>query len=362
MFKFKSKRKMRFGSIDTLHGKIKTPCFFPDATYGAVKTLTFDEVRRCGIEQILGTTLHLYFNPGTKLIKKLGGLHKFINWSGPILTDSGGWQVFSLIHQTEKGKVDGNGAEFILESKKQLLSPELSINIQADIGSDIILVLDDPILGHKTKSENLDAVKLTINWAKKAKIEFLKRFNLTSERFSKTDGTTRPLLFSIIQGGNYLDLREYCAKELIKIGFDGFGFGGILLKEDVSKKQKLLKQFASLVPEDKIRYGMGVGNLEDIEFCIKNGFDFFDSVVPTRNARHGTCYTSVGHISLTKSIFRTDLNPIDKKCDCKSCKNNITKAYINHLFKVKEIAAMKVCTIHNLYYYNKFIKSFAGKE
>lgn len=361
MFRFEKKNKHRIGSIQTDHGKIKTPAFLPDATYGSVRTLTFKDVFDCNINQVLCTTLHLYIRPGDEYIKKNNGLHNFIGWDKPILTDSGGWQVFSLIHQSKKGRVTEKGAFFHLptDGSKHFLSPEKSIQIQLNLGSDIVLVLDNPILGTSSYEKNKKAVELTTIWAKKAKNEFLKQLNYTIDQFNQPDKYSRPLLFAIVQGGNYKHLREKSASELLEIGFDGYGYGGILIKEDRDLKFEMLKLFADLIPKDKIRYGMGVGRLEDIKFCVENGYDLFDSVVPTRNARHGTCYTSDGKISLPKADFKNDFSSIDENCSCKVCSNKkITRAYLHHLFKVKEMSAMRMCSIHNLSYYADFMNQF----
>lgn len=365
MFNFNNKGKYRIGKINTKHGDISTPAFLPDATYGSVRSLTFRDVLNCKINQVLCTTLHLYIRPGDEYIKKHNGIHNFIGWNKPILTDSGGWQVFSLIHQSEKGKVTEDGAFFHLptDGSKHFLSPEKSIQIQLNLGSDIVLVLDDPILGTSNYAKNKKAVELTTIWAKKAKQEFLKQLDYSNKQFNNPDKYPRPLLFAIVQGGNYKDLRRQSAYELTEIGFDGYGYGGILIKEDKELKFEMLKLFSDLIPKDKIRYGMGVGRLEDIKFCIENGYDLFDSVVPTRNARHGTCYTSQGRISLTKSDFKNDFSRLDPDCSCNVCSNdNITRAYLHHLFKVKEMSAMRLCSIHNLTYYANFIQQIKFKN
>lgn len=362
MFKVISQQdNIRRGIIKTLHGDIKTPAFLPDATYGAVKMLSFQDVRNAGINQILCTTLHLHIKPGDKYVKRMGGLHNFLGWDGPILTDCGGWQVFSLIHQTGKGKVDEEGASFIMptDGKKHVLTPEISINIQANLRSDIILVLDDPIIGSSSFKANKRAVELTLIWAKRAKAEFFKRFQLNDEKFENPLKYKRPLLFCIIQGGNYKRLRKLCAEKLAEIGFDGFGYGGILIKEDQVTKE-MLRYFAELVPEDKIRYGMGIGRPEDIKMCLKFGYDLFDCVVPTRNGRHGQCFTSFGCINLKSSKYKYDNRPIDRKCDCEACRyvNRrpvANRAYLWHLLRISEPSGMRLCSIHNLRHYARLL-------
>lgn len=368
MFKLKETLKgIRFGVIHTQHGDISTPAFLPDATYGSVKMLSFDDVRRCGIEQILCTTLHLHINPGDKYIKRMGGMHKFFGWNNPILTDCGGWQVFSLIHQTGKGKVSEKGAEFIMptDGERHMLTPESSINIQVNLKSDIILALDDPILGDSTYKANRDSVELTIKWARRAKMEFLKRYHLTEEEFNNPKKFKRPLLFSVIQGGNYKRLRRKCAEKLIEIGFDGYGYGGILLKNDKAKTREMLDHLAKLVPEDKVRYGMGVGKPDDIEFCLKCGYDLFDCVVPTRNGRHGQCFTSFGSINLKSSKYKYDNRAIDRSCDCEACSKvngrpKASRAYLHHLLRISEVTGMRLCSMHNLAYYSRIMEKYRG--
>ena len=366
MFSYeKNKKGIRIGKIQTRHGDIKTPAFLPDATYGTVKTLSFRDVERCGIAQVLCTTLHLYIRPGDTYIKRMGKLHSYLNWNKPILTDSGGWQVFSLIHQSGRGNVSNEGARFYMptDGSEHFLTPEKSIEIQANLGSDIHLVLDDPIIGNASYKDNKRAVDITIAWAEAAKEAFLKQYNLTAEKFNNPKKYKRPLLFSIIQGGNYKRLRKKCAEKLIEIGFDGYGYGGILLKDDQKKTREILKYFAELVPDKAIRYGMGVGRMKDIQFCVENGFDLFDSVVPTRNARHGHCYTTFGGINVRSSKYKYDKRAIDRKCDCEAChivnrKPAVSRAYLWHLFKVQDSAAMRLCTMHNLHYYEKTLYGY----
>jgi queuine tRNA-ribosyltransferase len=359
----KNEQRIRVGKLKTPHGIIKTPSFLPDATYGTVKMLSFSDVKRTGINEILSTTLHLHIKPGDKYIKRMGGMHNFFGWDRPILTDSGGWQVFSLIHQTKKGKVTEEGAEFVMPdtNKKQLLTPEDSINIQANLKSDIFVVLDDPILGSASYKENKKSVEITVEWAKRAKEEFYKRYQLDDIKFNNNVKYKRPLIFSVVQGGNYKDLRKECAEKLIEIGFDGFGYGGILLKDDVDKTNEMLRYFSDLIPENKIRYGMGVGKPDDIKFCMENGYDLFDCVIPTRNGRHGQCFTSFGSINLKSSKYKYDNRPIDKNCDCEACNNGMfpysSRVYLYNLLKIKEVTAMRLCSIHNLRYYTSLFRN-----
>lgn len=366
MFEVKRNRKrIRIGEIKTPHGIIKTPAFLPDATYGTVKTVTFNDLKKSGINQMLCTTLHLHLKPGDKYIKRMGGMHKYYNWDRPILTDSGGWQVFSIINQSGKGKVSEEGAEFIIpdSGKKHLLTPKHSIDIQANLRSDIFVVLDDPIIGNTSFKKNKEAVDLTIIWARKAKQAFLKRYQLDEDKFNNPEKYKRPLLFCVIQGGNYKRLRKKCAEELIGIGFDGFGYGGILIKEERKTTREMLKYVTDIVPEEKIRYGMGVGRISDIKYCIENGYDLFDSVVPTRNGRHGTCYTRRRAINLKGNKYKYDNRSIDKDCECEACKvrnkrPTASRAYISYLLRIGEPVGMRYCTIHNLRTYSKLMNEY----
>lgn len=360
-----TQNRKRKGKIHTQHGTITTPAFLPDATYGSVKMLSFQDVRNTGIEQVLLTTLHMHRAPGDKYVKRMGGLHNFLGWSGPILTDSGGWQVFSLIHQTGKGEVTEEGARFIMPEDGQAhhLTPEHSIEIQANLKSDIFVVLDDPIIGNASKKENKLSVEITTMWAKRAKQAFYKRYQLNDKKFANPKKYKRPLLFCVVQGGDYKDLRKKSAEELIDIGFDGYGYGGILRNDNETKE--MLRHFAEIVPEEAVRYGMGVGKLEDIKYCIDLGYDLFDSVVPTRNARHGYCYTSFGGINLKSSRYKYDNRAIDRLCDCEACRvvdNHpaANRAYLWHLLKMKEPAGMRLCSIHNLRQYQREIEQYTS--
>ncbi len=367
MFTYTQNKNVRIGSIRTPHGNIKTPAFLPDATYGAVRMLSFDDIRRVGISQVLCTTLHLHIKPGDEFVKEMGGLHDWIGWNGPILTDSGGWQVFSLIHQTGKGKVSSKGAEFILpnDNSKHLLTPEKSIEIQMNLGSDIVVVLDDPIVGSASRKENQQSVDLTIDWAKRAKKEFLSLNNLTIKQFNNSS-LDRPLLFSVVQGGNYKDLRKECAEELIKIGFDGYGFGGGWVEGDFADDDisyPMFKYFAEIIPENKVRYGMGIGKPQDIKYCVNCGFDLFDCVVPTRDGRHGSCYVKDGRLNIRNKRFKKDKDPIEKGCDCPACKivngkPQASRSYIRYLLKRKEVTGMRLCALHNLRLYERLMEGF----
>jgi len=416
---------------------VRTPVFMPIATKGAVKNLTPEELKSLGAELILGNTYHLWLRPGEKIIKKSGGLHKFMNWSGPILTDSGGYQVFSLgeklgsasgsqkrkIFPSEENftrqncsfvlgasrqdtvptlnferfgeplassrissvKISDEGVEFRdpFDGKKHFLAPEKSIGIQLALGSDIIMVLDECPAYPASKHEVERAVTRTSKWAERCKNYFEKKLNTKSEirnpkqnlnskfPFGPSSGqghipnSSRPLLFGIIQGGIYKDLRERSTRELLDIGFDGYAVGGVAVGEPRQYLQKVLGYVLPLLPKDKPRYLMGLGKPEEIVAAVNAGIDMFDCVIPTREARHARLYKfkvkseklalngAEGFyetLTIDNAKFVKDFQPIDKNCGCYCCQN-YTRAYLNHLFRTGEPLAQRLATIHNLKFY-----------
>ena len=282
IIKKSKKSSARLGEIKTKHGIIKTPCFMPIATCGSVKSLDSIEMKKIGAQIILGNTYHLYLRPSDKLIKKFGGLHKFMNWSGPILTDSGGYQVFSL---AKMRKISEKGAEFKshIDGSCHMLTPEKSIEIQQNLGSDIIMVLDECAPYPASKKYIKKSLELTTRWAERCK----KYFDKKNLKLKKND---RALLFGIVQGGTYKDLRERSAKQLLEIDFDGYAIGGVSVGEPSEKMFNVVDWTVHFLPEDKPRYLMGVGKPEEIIGAVARGIDMFDCVIPTRNARHGTLY------------------------------------------------------------------------
>ena len=333
----------------------------PDATYGAVKSLDFTDLDNIKINVIVTNTLHLYLNPTDTYIKKLGGLSKFLGWQKPILTDSGGFQVYSLINRIGKSlgnSIDENGAHFInpQNGTKHYLTPEKSIEIQCNLGSDILTVLDDPLDFTADYNRVEKSVKRTTNWALKCKNKFLELNNLTKQEFENTNGSTRPLLFAVIQGGKFEDLRTRCAKELIDIGFDGYNFGGLHYVEKGNVMKNILKLTANLIPDNKPKYAMGVGTPDDIKLALNYGWNMFDTVLPTRMARHSTLYTTKGEIKLTNKQYEFDIKPIDEDCNCLTCQN-YSKAYIRHLLKIKEQTGYRLASIHNLYFFNQLFQT-----
>lgn len=372
MFKIISKNKLRrIGLLETRIGVIKTPIFMPIATKGAVKSLSPEELKNLGAELILGNTYHLWLRPGLEIIKKAGGLHKFMNWDRPILTDSGGYQVFSLGEKIGKNNLENNengftgfvklndeGVEFRdpVDGAKYFLTPEKSIEIQLALRSDIIMVLDECPPFCATYEQVEKAVARTTQWAGRCKKYF-------DKKIAKISAEKKPLLFGIVQGGIYKDLRERSAQELLEIGFDGYAIGGVAVGEPRKYLWDVLKYTLPLLPEDKPRYLMGLGKPEEIVGAVEAGIDMFDCVIPTREARHGRIYKfkpKIGKknfyetLQIDNAKFAKDFKKIDENCDCYTCRN-FTRAYLHHLFRTKEPFAWRLATMHNLRFYLKIM-------
>jgi len=333
--------RARIGRLQTSHGSVTTPSYIPDATYGAVKHLTSQELNNTGLEMILANSYHLWLRPGTGLIKKFGGLHQFMNWSKPILTDSGGWQVFSLVYQNQMGRVLVNGVEFQdhLSGQTHLLTPAKAINNQLALNSDILMVLDYPVAPKPSLKDNQLSVKLTSRWAKQSHQAFI------NHPQAKTK-----LLMAIIQGANSKKLRKQSFNDLEAIyPFPGYGFGGPLPNDQA------LEYTAQLIPNDRLRYVMGCGRPQDLVKTIAMGWDLFDCVIPTRNARHGLVYTFKGKLRLLTQKFESDQRSIEPGCSCLACQH-YSRAYIRHLLKVKEPLGQRLTTIHNLSFYMQLLK------
>ncbi len=330
----------------------KTVEFLPDATKGAIRGLTGEQLRDTGTKSIVVNTLHLLISLGEEKIRNLGGIHSLINWDGIILSDSGGFQVFSLIHLGRwKGKINENGATFKspIDGTEYILTPEKSIDFQMALNTDVLVVLDDCQKAVTTREEAEKSIGLTTHWAERAKSHFLSKYS-SSERKGK-------YLIAVVQGANFSDLREKSAKELVSMDFDGYNFGGYVLDDDSKLVVDQLKNVIDNTPDDKFRYAMGVGKPEDIFVCSKLGYTIFDTVLPTRNARHGTLYSSDGEngvLRIGNSVNSMDLNPVDSKCNCELCKNH-SRAYLHHLLKQKELTGMSLATIHNLTFYQKLV-------
>jgi queuine tRNA-ribosyltransferase len=339
MIKKDASSKGRLGKIETDHGSFLTPAFLPVGTQGTVKALTPEDLVEIGVEGLLGNTYHLYLRPGHEIIRRLGGLHAFIHWERPILTDSGGYQIFSL---AEFRKMSEEGATFRshLDGSLHLLTPEKVVEIQRDLGSDIMMVLDECVPYPSPYEYVKTSASLTVRWA---------------GRSLKERRETDPALFAIVQGGTYRDLREENAQALVKMGFQGYAIGGLSVGEPKSMMLDALGWTIPHLPEDTPRYLMGVGTPEDILDAVMLGVDLFDCVLPTRNARNGTLFTSSGKISIKQARYAEDGRPIDETCSCYTCRN-YSRAYLRHLYMAKEILSSRLKTIHNLHYYIDFIK------
>lgn len=327
----------------------------PDATLGTIRTLTSSQVADTGTKMVVVNTFHLFVTVGVDRMSRFGGIRKFMNWEGKVLSDSGGFQVYSLIHRNRKlGKITQYGAYFTspVDGKKTVLTPELSIDMQVAIGADVLIVLDDCRPNEISDKEAEESVRMTTGWAKRAKKHFESEY---PEEFK------RRKIFAVVQGGNNLKLRRKSAEELMEIGFDGYCFGGWPVHSDGSLAYDQLEVVSELMPDDKPKYAMGIGTPDDIRTCSKMGYSIFDCVLPTRNARHGLLYTSDGGMRISQSKFRDDENPVDKNCNCETCRN-YSRAYIHHLFRTKEVTGKVLATIHNLTYYQDLMKSLSYKS
>jgi queuine tRNA-ribosyltransferase len=337
--------KARTGVIETSRGTIQTPAFMPVGTQGTVKAMSPEELKEMGAEIILSNTYHLYLRPGHEIIRQLGGLHKFINWSSPILTDSGGFQLYSL---SSLRNIKEDGVEFRshIDGSLHFIGPEKAMKIQAALGSDIVMAFDECAPYPVEYEYAVKSLELTTKWARRCK-----EFRVQSSEFIEN----QQAMFGIIQGGMYKDLRKRSLEELTEIGFDGYAVGGLSVGEPKEEMYEIIKFIAPLMPEDKPRYLMGVGDLIDVMVAVENGFDMFDCVMPTRNARNGTLFTSRGKISIKRTEFKADPEPLDPDCSCYTCRN-YSKAYLRHLFLSKEILSMRLNTMHNLYFYRDFFR------
>ena len=328
----------RAGTLQTRRGPVQTPVFMPVGTQATVKAMTPEELREVGAQIILGNTYHLHVRPGEKLISRLGGLHRFMNWDGPILTDSGGFQVFSL---AKLRKISEEGVRFQnhLDGTPTFIGPETSMEIQRDLGSDIVMLFDE-CPPHPCAHEAADkSLELTLRWARRCK-----------DWWATHPQESRPLLFGITQGSSYPDLREKSARALVDIGFDGYAIGGVSVGEPETEMFCAVESAIPFLPLDHARYAMGLGTPPQIIEMIARGVDMFDCVLPTRLARNGTAFTADGTINLKNAPYAEDSSPIEKDCRCYACKN-FTRAYLRHLVKAEEILGLRLISIHNLHFY-----------
>nr|WP_222593957.1 tRNA guanosine(34) transglycosylase Tgt [Vibrio superstes] len=332
----------RRGQLDFERGSVQTPAFMPVGTYGTVKGMTPEEVKGTGAEILLGNTFHLWLRPGQEVMKLHGDLHDFMNWQGPILTDSGGFQVFSL---GDIRKITEKGVHFRnpVNGDKIFMDAEKSMEIQKDLGSDVVMIFDECTPYPATHNEAQKSMEMSLRWAQRSRDHFDKLENPNS-------------LFGIVQGGVYEDLRDVSVEGLTKIGFDGYAVGGLAVGEPKEDMHRILEHTCPQLPIDKPRYLMGVGKPEDLVEGVRRGIDMFDCVMPTRNARNGHLFVTGGVIKIRNAKHKTDTTPLDPECDCYTCQN-YSKSYLHHLDRCNEILGSRLNTIHNLRYYQRLMES-----
>ncbi|OIN14412.1 tRNA guanosine(34) transglycosylase Tgt [Oceanisphaera psychrotolerans] len=337
--------RARRGRLIFDRGVVETPAFMPVGTYGTVKGMTPEEVADTGAHILLGNTFHLWIRPGQEVMKMHGDLHDFMNWQGPILTDSGGFQVFSL---GDIRKITEEGVHFRnpVNGDKIFLSPEVSMEIQYDLGSDVVMIMDECTPYPATWEEAKKSMEMSLRWAKRSRDHFDKQGNKNA-------------LFGIIQGSVYEDLRDQSLEGLLEIGFDGYAVGGLAVGEPKHEMHKVLEHTCPKIPADKPRYLMGVGKPEDLVEGVRRGVDMFDCVMPTRNARNGHLFTTEGVVKIRNAKHKTDTGPLDADCDCYTCKN-YSRSYLHHLDKCNEILGARLNTIHNLRFYQRVMEGLRG--
>ncbi|MEW5795518.1 MAG: tRNA guanosine(34) transglycosylase Tgt [Candidatus Zixiibacteriota bacterium] len=343
-------RRARHGVVSTARGTFQTPAFMPVGTAGAVKALACEQLDECGAEIILANTYHLYLRPGPDIVRSQGGLAKFTGWNKPTLTDSGGYQVFSL---KDISKVSDAGVEFQshIDGSRHLFTPEKVVDIQRDIGADIIMAFDQCVPYPSDEKTAADAVRRTTYWAARCRKRFAK---------STADGPDRAQsLFGIVQGSTYKDLRTRSAEEIVALDFDGYAIGGLSVGESKTEMEDMLAHTIELLPADKPRYMMGVGYPEDILMAVSYGVDMFDCVLPTRNARTGSVFTSTGPLVYRNAEYADDSRPLDEHCDCAVCRR-YSRAYLRHLFNQAEITGLSLATYHSVYFYLQLMRDIQG--
>ncbi|NOH98097.1 tRNA guanosine(34) transglycosylase Tgt [Vibrio sp. 99-70-13A1] len=338
----KTNGNARRGQLQFERGTVETPAFMPVGTYGTVKGMTPEEVKDTGAEILLGNTFHLWLRPGQEIMKLHGDLHDFMNWKGPILTDSGGFQVFSL-GKTRKITEEGVHFRSPVNGDKVFMDAEKSMQIQYDLGSDVVMIFDECTPYPATHDEARISMERSIRWADRSRNEFDRQENQNS-------------LFGIVQGGVYEDLRDVSVKALTDIGFDGYAVGGLAVGEPKEDMHRVLEHTCPQLPEDKPRYLMGVGKPEDLVEGVRRGIDMFDCVMPTRNARNGHLFVTGGVIKIRNAKHKLDTTPLDPQCDCYTCQN-YSKSYLHHLDRCNEILGARLNTIHNLRYYQRLMES-----
>src|SRR5213594_4357157 len=349
--------KARRGGLTTAHGVIDTPAFMPIGTQGTVKAVTPRELREMNAQIILGNTYHLFVRPGLDVIKHFGGLHKLMNWDGPILTDSGGYQIFSL---AKLRKITDNGVEFQnhIDGARAFISPEIAMEIQATLGSDIAMALDECVPYPCEYDYAAQSAEMTTRWAKRCKAvasavfsgESSTRSSRAPDALGTAHTTARQLLFGIVQGSTFEDLRKQSAQAIAELDFDGYAIGGVSVGEPEEEMMRAVEWAEPFLPGNKPRYAMGLGTPPQLLELIARGMDMFDCVLPTRLARNGTAFTAAGTINLKNTEFILDKNPIEENCACEACRE-FTRGYIRHLVKAEEILGLRLITLHNLHFY-----------
>lgn len=326
----------RLGRMTLNHGVVETPIFMPVGTYGAVKAMSPYDLQQANSQIILGNTFHLWLRPGMDVINKFGGLHKFNGWDKPILTDSGGFQVFSL-GKLRKIKEEGVYFQNPIDGSKLFLSPEKSMEIQTVLNSDIAMIFDECTPYPADYQTARESMEMSLRWAERSRSAFNQYQNPNA-------------LFGIVQGGMYADLRQRSLSELMKIGFDGIAIGGLSVGEPKEEMNRMLDEIKDMLPADKPHYLMGVGTPEDLVYGVSKGIDMFDCVMPTRNARNGWLFTRFGDVKIKNAKYKDDTRPLDESCSCYTCQN-FSRAYLHHLFKIGEILGSHLNTVHNIHYY-----------
>ena len=324
----------RAGVLELAHGRVDTPAFMPVGTYGTVKAMSPEELKALGAQIVLGNTFHLWLRPGTEVIEKHGGLHRFMGWQGPILTDSGGFQVFSL---NDLRKITEEGARFAspINGDRLLLTPEESMRIQKALDSDIVMAFDDCTAYPAAEKQARESMELSMRWAARSR---------------RAHEGNPNALFGIVQGSIYENLRDESLTKLLEIGFDGYAIGGLAVGEPKEDRDRVIAHLMPKMPAEKPRYLMGMGTPEDLVEAVSKGVDLFDCVLPTRNARNGWLFTRSGDVKIRNARYRDDAQPLDEACACYACRN-FSRAYLHHLQKTNEILGARLNTIHNLHYY-----------
>ena len=337
--------KARAGELKTAHGAIETPAFMPVGTQGSVKAVSSRELGELRAQIVLANTYHLFVRPGLNVLRHFGGLHSFMNWNGPILTDSGGYQIFSL---AKLRKITEEGVQFQnhVDGTPAFVSPEVAMEIQTTLGADIAMVLDECLPWPCEYEYAARSMELTTRWAQRCK----QVWNKDSPSINPQPATLNPLLFGIVQGATFPDLRKQSAMAVVEVGFDGYAIGGVSVGEPEEEMMRAVESSAPFLPEDKPRYAMGLGTPPQLLKLIAQGMDMFDCVLPTRLARNGTAFTATGTLNLKNAEFARDKNPIESGCACPACRE-YARGYIRHLVKAEEILGLRLITLHNLHFY-----------